>query len=377
MTATRKGQAILLAAILAASTAALASETPPTTRPAAAQPPTTTRPVPKKVLEQFDGLFKLSADPELTRLELYRRYFAQMREVLALGAETEKRFPDATNLWKVHEHMLEAAQWLAERSRNRDHARQMLELAKRIVASDAPPQSKLVPDFHVTMSKIVPAADNPKMAGVIAGEIRGFVKRYAKTPGEALAVQHATALALYGRQEALREKLLKELESKHADASGVREFLREMGRSADVGKPFKAKLHRLNGKTLKLPDDLKGKVVVVDFWSTRCGPCVQSMPRMKAIYEKYKSKGLEIVGISLDEQSDALRLRQFVRTEKLNWTQTWSGMGWDDPTVQKYGIGAIPSLWVIGRDGKVISDAARPRLEAIIQEAVKQPAPDA
>jgi thiol-disulfide isomerase/thioredoxin len=362
---------MLVAAILAASTALLASETPTT------QPATTTRPVPKKVLEQFDGLFKLSADPGLTRLELYRRYFAQMREVLALGAETEKRFPDAPNLWKVHESMFEAAQWLAERSRSRDYARQVLQLAKRLVASAAPPQAKLVPDFHVTMSKIVPAADNPEMADVIAGEIRAFVNRYAKTPGEGLAVQHATALALYGRQEELREELLKDLESKHADAPGVREFLREMGRSADVGKPFKAELHRLNGKTLTLPDDLKGKVVVVDFWSTRCGPCIESMPHMKAIYKKHKPRGLEIVGISLDERSDALRLRKFVSSENLTWAQTWSGMGWDDPTARKYGIGAIPSLWVIGRDGKVISDAARPRLEAIIQEALKQPAPDA
>ena len=93
-----------------------------------------------------------------------------------------------------------------------------------------------------------------------------------------------------------------------------------------------------------------------------------TIPHLKSLYARYKPQGLEIVGVSLDK--NATRLKSFVATNKMGWIITYSGKGWDDPTARKYGIGGIPSVWVIGKDGKVVSDNARRNLTETIEKAL-------
>jgi thiol-disulfide isomerase/thioredoxin len=105
---------------------------------------------------------------------------------------------------------------------------------------------------------------------------------------------------------------------------------------------------------------LAGKVVLVDFWATWCGPCVAEMPNILAQYEKYHAKGFEVVGVSLDE--DRAALEAFVAEKKLPWPilfQQSGGEGWRHPMATKYGISGIPQLILIGRDGNVITLNAR------------------
>ena len=105
---------------------------------------------------------------------------------------------------------------------------------------------------------------------------------------------------------------------------------------------------------------LAGKVVLVDFWATWCGPCVAEMPNILAQYEKYHAKGFEVVGVSLDE--DRAALEAFVAEKKLPWPilfEQSGGEGWRHPMATKYGISGIPQLILIGRDGNVITLNAR------------------
>ena len=100
--------------------------------------------------------------------------------------------------------------------------------------------------------------------------------------------------------------------------------------------------------------------VLVDFWATWCGPCVAEMPNIRAQYDKYHAKGFEVVGISLDEDVDALKA--FVAENKLPWPilfERSEGAGWRHPMATKYGISGIPQLILIGRDGNVITLKAR------------------
>jgi len=136
-----------------------------------------------------------------------------------------------------------------------------------------------------------------------------------------------------------------------------------------VDKEFTAELTTLDGKTFSIPTDTQGKVVVVDFWASWCPPCLELIPHMKQLHEKYKGKDLVIVGISLDK--DKAALKNFIASKNINWVQTYSGKGWDDPTAQKYGIDGIPSVWVIGKDGKVISTDAVSNTSEIIDKALK------
>ena len=135
------------------------------------------------------------------------------------------------------------------------------------------------------------------------------------------------------------------------------------------GKDFSAELTTLDGKAFSIPADTKGKVVVVDFWASWCPPCQELVPHMKQIHDKYKGKDLIIVGISLDTDKPALT--KFISDMKMDWIQTYSGKKWDDPTVKKYGIDGIPSVWVIGKDGKVISTNAVNNTSEIIDKALK------
>jgi thiol-disulfide isomerase/thioredoxin len=125
------------------------------------------------------------------------------------------------------------------------------------------------------------------------------------------------------------------------------------------GKPMEITGTLLDGKPFD-QKALAGKVVLVDFWATWCGPCVAEMPNILAQYEKYHAKGFEVVGISLDE--DRAALETFVAEKKLPWPILFEkpeGAGWQHPMSTKYGISGIPQLILIGRDGNVITLNAR------------------
>jgi thiol-disulfide isomerase/thioredoxin len=112
----------------------------------------------------------------------------------------------------------------------------------------------------------------------------------------------------------------------------------------------------LNGQPFN-PKSLAGKVVLVDFWATWCGPCVAEIPNMLEQYEKYHAQGFEVIGISLDEEKD--KVDAFIAEHKIPWPIIYVGKGWQDPTAQFYGISGIPQLILIGRDGNVITLNAR------------------
>ena len=101
---------------------------------------------------------------------------------------------------------------------------------------------------------------------------------------------------------------------------------------------------------------LAGKVVLVDFWATWCGPCIAEMPNVLAAFEKYHDKGFEVVGISLDTDRDALET--FLKEKEIPWTILYEepqGQGWQHPLASYYGITGIPTVILVGRNGKVVS----------------------
>ena len=138
------------------------------------------------------------------------------------------------------------------------------------------------------------------------------------------------------------------------------------------GNPMKITGTLLNGQPFD-QSTLTGKIVLVDFWATWCGPCIAEIPNVLEQYEKYHSRGFEVVGISLDQERDALE--KFVTDRKIPWPilfEPSEGSGWQHPLATYYGISGIPTVILIGRDGNVVSLNARgERLGELLDELYK------
>ncbi len=117
--------------------------------------------------------------------------------------------------------------------------------------------------------------------------------------------------------------------------------------------------------------DLHGKVVIIYFWATWCGPCKVESPRLKALYDKHKDDGLAVLAVSNDRQVDALK--RYVEQHKLPWPQIHDAKG---ELLGRFGVTGIPMFYILGRDGKVLAGGHQlAPIQGIVPWALKQPAP--
>ena len=101
----------------------------------------------------------------------------------------------------------------------------------------------------------------------------------------------------------------------------------------------------------------KGKYVLVDFWASWCGPCRQENPNVVRMYNKYKDKGFEIFGVSLDENRD--KWLKAIAMDKLTWPHVSDLKGWNSAAAQLYNIQAIPQTVLLDKEGKIIAKNLR------------------
>jgi len=138
-----------------------------------------------------------------------------------------------------------------------------------------------------------------------------------------------------------------------------------------IGRPaidFAARA--LDGSNIRL-SDYAGRVVLLDFWATWCGPCRTTIPEIAQLYERYHAEGFDVIGVSLDTNEEALR--SFIATYRMPWPQVFEGKGWQTEVGRTYGVNGIPALLLIDRGGRIRGNELRGRpLEEMVQRLLRE-----
>jgi peroxiredoxin len=135
------------------------------------------------------------------------------------------------------------------------------------------------------------------------------------------------------------------------------EAAKKVQRSLAVGSKFPDFQEKdIEGKPLSI-SGYKGKVLLVDFWATWCGPCVKELPSVQAAYDKHHKNGFEILGISLDQ--DEKKLRTFIKDKNMPWRQYFDGKGWGSKLGAQYGVNSIPATYLLDAEGVIIGKSLR------------------
>lgn len=190
----------------------------------------------------------------------------------------------------------------------------------------------------------------------------GLAKDYPKEAngyqGIMLAVEHYEYEGRPDKSRALAEKLV---------ASSAPEKYRlwakgSLNRLNSHDKPVSLKFMAVDGREVDLAK-MKGKVVLVDFWGTHCGPCVAELPRVKAALAKFHAQGFEVIGISCD--TNQKELENYVKRHDISWPQYFDGKQQNDNkfTVE-FGIDGIPHMFLVDKKGLLRFDHVRARDDA-------------
>ncbi|MFI4916231.1 MAG: redoxin domain-containing protein [Phycisphaerales bacterium JB060] len=143
-----------------------------------------------------------------------------------------------------------------------------------------------------------------------------------------------------------------------------------------IGEPFELSFEEATtGEPIDM-SALRGRVVVVGFWATWCGPCIAEMPHMKKLYAAYKDKGVEFIGVSLDEprneedpsKDGLVKLRNWVEANGVTWPQYYQGNGWNSEFSSGWKVRSIPAIFLVDQQGRLVTPNARGKLDEMIPE---------
>ncbi len=150
-------------------------------------------------------------------------------------------------------------------------------------------------------------------------------------------------------------------------------FLLKLPQDTDA-KGRKVPILAADGKPISLKE-YEGKILLVDFWATWCGPCMREMPSVVNLLDKHRKDGFDVLGISLDTAKTKGRMPRVMKNAGMTWRQICDGLGWDSPFAKANNVNAIPMTFLLDRSGKIRFVGLRgKKLEARVKELIAEDA---
>ena len=222
--------------------------------------------------------------------------------------------------------------------------------------------------------KAVAKAAAEKMEELSTQEI-SMITAYIKANTNKLSAAKLFVENNYSMEEADLFEIADKADSLFKSAPRMENLLKviDARRSVAVGKKFADfEMADVDGKARKLSEFVGNgqKVVLIDFWASWCPPCRRDMPNLVEAYKKYKSKGFDIVGISLDSKAEAWE--KGIKDLNITWTQLSDLQGWKNAGARLYGVNSIPHTLLVDKDGTIIAKGLHgAEIDAKLQELFK------
>jgi len=178
----------------------------------------------------------------------------------------------------------------------------------------------------------------------------GGMKATMTEGGEAQLSEQDAGKMLMALQQEVRRKQMEQMQNNPQAQPGAQTNVTVGEAAPEITLPTP------EGSELSL-SDLRGKVVLIDFWASWCKPCRAENPNVVRIYNQYKDQGFEILGVSLDRSKEAWV--QAIQQDNLTWKHVSDLQFWNSEAAQVYGVSSIPYTVLVDREGNVIADRLR------------------
>jgi thiol-disulfide isomerase/thioredoxin len=212
------------------------------------------------------------------------------------------------------------------------------------------------------------AEGRPAMIKVLESGLRELMREFPKN-----ATLWSQMMIVVQSSEDLdhKKKILGEISAAEAADEQTKERAKGMMHALEaVGHPLEIAFTATDGSSVDI-QKMKGKVVLLDFWASWCGPCIASLPEVIELHQNYHPKGLEIIGINLDKDREAMD--SAISKFEIPWRQYFDGKGWGNRFVLEYSVNAIPSMWLVDKRGVLRTMEARENLEERVKELLAEP----
>jgi thiol-disulfide isomerase/thioredoxin len=264
----------------------------------------------------------------------------------------------------------------AKAAEAKEKQRQFVQQALRFGADDLPPSLAGAMSEEEKVAKSINSlnrralAKQPEGMPAVLKEfeagVRDLLKQYPTNStlwGQLMIVAQNTS------DPAQAAKLMEEIVSSPADEE-IRDRAKGMLRAqAALNRPLEIAFTATDGSSVDV-QKMKGKVVLLDFWASWCGPCIASLPEIIDLYEEYHDRGLEILGINLDKERKAMdgAIQKF----NIPWKQYYDGKGWGNQFALQYNVTGIPAMWLVDKKGILRTMNAREDLEEKVKELLAE-----